>query len=80
MIAPGLLAVAGVAMEHANMGRVGGVFEKIEPIVIGMAHRFDLALAAAVEQRRILRQRRWIGLVRSQVGEDQPAQLAHRIG
>ncbi len=55
MIAPRLLAVTGVAMENADMCRVGGVLEEIEPIVIGVTHRFDLPLPAAVKQRRIVR-------------------------
>ena len=62
------------------MRRIGGVFEKVEPIVIGVAHRLDLALAAAVEQRRVIGQRRRIIAIRSHVGKDQSAQLTHRIG
>ena len=80
LIAPGLLAVAGVPMQDTDVRRVRGVFEKVEPIVVGVAHRLDLPLAAAVDQRRIIRQRRWIVPIRSHVGEDQSAQLSHRIG
>jgi hypothetical protein len=48
LIAPGLLPIAGMTVQDAHVGGVGGVFEKIEPVVIGMAHRLDLPLAAAL--------------------------------
>ena len=70
LIAPGLLAVAGVAMQDADVGGIRGVFKKIEPIVVGVTHRLDLPLAAALDERRIVRQRRRLVALRSHVGED----------
>src|ERR671919_669767 len=48
MIAPGLLSVTGMAVENTDMGRIRGVFKKVEPAVIAITHRLDLSLAAAV--------------------------------
>src|SRR6185503_4338312 len=41
---------------------------------------FDLALATAVKQRRVIGQRWWIVAIRTHIGKDQSAQLAHGIG
>ena len=60
LIAPGLLAIAGVSMKNTDVGGVGGVFEKVEPVVVGVTHGLDLPLAAALDERRIFWQRRRI--------------------
>ena len=70
LIAPGLLAVTGVSMQDAHVGGVRGIFKEIEPIVFGVTHRLDLPLAAALDERRIVRQRRRIVLVRTHIGEE----------
>src|SRR4030095_3816859 len=74
-------SIARVAtMEHGDMHRLDAVLDKIEPIVIVVAHRLDVALTPAVDKRGIFGKRRRIVSVRSQVGEDESAQLPHRIG
>src|SRR5262245_64016962 len=68
------------SMEHGEVHRIDTVLDKIEPIVIVVANRLDVALAATVDKRRILGKGRRIFSVRSHVGEDESAQLPHRIG
>src|SRR5262245_54480157 len=73
-------SISGVAsMEHGEVHRIDTVLDKIEPIVIVVANRLDVALSPTVDKRRILGKRRRTVSVRSQVSEDESAQLPHRI-
>jgi hypothetical protein len=69
-----------MAVKDTDVSGVRRVFEKVEPVVVGVTHWLDLPLAAAVYKRRIFWQRRRIILIRAHIGEDQAALLAHRIG
>src|SRR5262245_27558484 len=74
-------SISGVAsMEHGEMYRINTVLDKIEPIVIVVANRLDVALSPTVDKRRIFGKRRRTVSVRSQVSEDESAHLSQRIG
>ena len=73
-------AVVGVGeVQGGEVGGVGAVLDEVVPVVVVVARRLDAPLAAGLCERCVLRQRRLL-VRRPEVGEDQPAQLPHRVG
>ena len=73
-------AVIGIGpVQRGEVGGVGAVLDEVVPVVVVVARRLDAPLPAGLRQGSVLRQRRLM-VGRPEIGEDQAAQLPHRVG